>query len=188
MRWTSRGARVLAGAVVTIVVVSASAQDQPPPADSEAPRLPIAMRYPEIMQAQRALMRLMSEAFRIDEGLHELRAEFEEAQRKAMEALDPQTTQRLERLSELQAMHDDIVANQEFPDVDALLAEGRQLRRALQATAAEARRRPEVAKRASTLASALEARFQQIDPESFQLLAQHDRWIEAVWAALLVSP
>jgi hypothetical protein len=103
-------------------------------------------------------------------------------------ALDPATSGRLERMAELQAMYDEIATTEDRPDVGALLDEGRQLRRQLQATAVQARKQPEVAAQASAFADALEARFRQIDPDSFEILARHEGWIEAVWAALLVSP
>ena len=144
--------------------------------------------YAEVMRAQRVLTSLLSESLRLDPGLNKLREQFELTQREAMISLDPATTGRMQRMAELQTLYTDISATQQRPDVGALLNEGRQIQRQLQATAAEARKQPQVAAQATVFANALETRFRQIDPESFEMFSQHKGWIEAVWAALLVEP
>ncbi len=188
MDWIGRSSSALICAVAVSMAATAGGQEQPPGENSESVRESVMLRYPEIIRAQQAVMSLLSRALSTDPGLDELRVEFEQAQAEAMVALDPLTTQRVERMAELQALYDQVVATEKTPDISTLLEEGRQLRKALQETAVQARRKPEVAKKADAFASALELRFQQIDPEAFALLAPYDGWVEAVWAALLVSP
>lgn len=188
MAWNSRTFFTFICAVAMLAPGVALAQRQPPGSDSGAGADDPMVKYAEVLRAQRALAGLLTEAFEVDPGLTELRAGFEKAQREAMVALDPETSSRLDRMSELRDLYHGAMETERAPDIASLLAEGRQLQRALQKTAVEARKQPAVAAKAGALAEALETRFRQIDPEAFQLLEAHDGWIEAVWAALLVKP
>lgn len=177
MVWNVRSSNALVVAIALLVAPTLGAQEQPS-----------AAQYQEIMRVQRALTSLLSQAFLVDGSLDDLRLEFEQAQEKAMVALDPETAQRLDRLAELRTIHDDAATGEQNLDTEALLSEGWELFQAIEATAAAARRQPEVAKKAAAFASALEKRFQQIDPKGFQILSGNEDWIEVVWSVLLAMP
>ena len=168
MDFTQRISLVLIAALALLAASGLRAQEPPQNPDAAAGGGSNMTRYAEVMRAQRVLMSLLSQATGGDPGLNQLRVQFEKVQREAMVALDPATSGRLERMAELQTLYEEIGATEERPDVGALLDEGRQLRRKLQATAVQARKRPGVAARATAFANALETRFRQIDPESFE--------------------
>ena len=183
---------VAVGTACVLLGMPLQAQDRlPPPPDPAALREAVPPQFTEISRVQAVLLQLLSRAFALNPGLHDLRRAFAEAQESAMVALDPATTGRLARMAELQRAHDDVAARDESPDVAALLDEGRQLRIALAATAAEARRQPAVAQAADALLAALRAQFAEldaIDPETVRLVSESDRLIDLISVIALVAP
>jgi len=182
----SRRLRVLLPCLCALAAFQAAAvraQDQPsqPPVPDE---------IAAITRAQIIIMGLIGRAFTEDADLRARLDAFEEAQERAMVARNPQTAQRLARMAELEALHDQAVSTSGAPDANALLAEGRTLRDALRATAAEVRTDPSVAGAADALLAALRPHFgdlNDVDPDLGALVARDDLLLELLSVARLVS-
>lgn len=170
-----------AGLVVALTTGLVLGQDPPPPASDE---------IATITRAQIVITSLIGRAFTEDADLRARLDAFEDAQRQAMVARDPQTTARLARMAELEALHDDVTATDASPDVDALLAEGRTLRDALRGTAVEVRADPAVATAATDLLAALRPHFgnlAEVDPDLGAMVADDDLLLELLSVVRLVS-
>jgi hypothetical protein len=140
--------------------------------------------YAKIMRAQAVLIELPL-MFQQDAELEAMRAAYEGALEAAMVDLDPQTTQRVSRLSVLQ---DQAMAGS--GDQASLLEEGRKLRDALLATAARARRQPSVAVVEEPFTSALKERVKGldgVDAATKELVTTGDLLIDVVTTMSVLS-
>jgi hypothetical protein len=166
----------LTAALATIARGQSSDDSNPPGLKAE--------QYAQIMRAQAVLIEL-PQMFQRDAELEAQRAAFESALVAAMVALDPQTEQRLARLSELQTQ-----AMAGAADQKSLLVEGRELRDALLATAAQARRQPSVAALAEPLIEALKSTVEEldsVDADTRRLVTEGDLLISVVTTMSVLS-
>jgi hypothetical protein len=187
---SARNRRRLAGLAVSLALVLAhvvptvvhgQSRDQVPEAIRE--------HYAEIVRAQVVLLAL-PRLFQEHPELEAQRAAFEEALVETMVGLDPDTTGRLARLGELQSQHSRAVSGGEPAEPDTALAEGRRLRDALLATAAEARGQSPVAAAAGPLVDGLRARLnelEEIDPETRELVSEGELLIETVTVMTILA-
>jgi hypothetical protein len=141
------------------------------PGDSDDVPPAIRDHYVEIVRAQAVLVQIPRMIMQ-DEALKAEHLAFAEALERAMVALDPETTPRLERVGDLQRQAAAAPGSQE-----ALLAEGRRLRDALLATAEKALNQPSVVAAAEPLVASLTAAFVQlenVDPETLSLVTDDE--------------
>ena len=164
-------------------------QDRPQgqvPAPASVPE-DVREQHEELLRVRGEVVELLFRVFAENPELEKRRVAFEALQEKTMAALDAETARRRARMAEIESLYNAAVASDDATGLDALRREGREIRRALDATAAEARRQPAVAKEAEAFSADLRARLVALNPDALRLITRDDQLVALLGAAMLAG-
>lgn len=159
-------------AIAALQAASLHGQEpEPTPIDSATAEA-IRARAEEFASARLHLDTLLQRVFDENPELWERLDELEAAYLEVMVELDPETGARRARFRDLEGAYTDAVLADDTARVQALLQEGAELRRALQATATEAGQRQDLSRQTEAIRTEIVARLSQIDPGAGSLFAE----------------
>lgn len=170
---TSRRASILLIVAVGAICAPTAYGQEPAQIDSATAEA-IRDRAEEFARAWLHVDTLLGRVFDENPALKERLDELAAAYLDVMAELDPETARRRARFRELETAYTDAVMADDGARVQAVLREGADLRRALEATAAEAGRRQDLSRRVESLRTEVVAGVSQIDPAAVRFLAEQE--------------